>query len=101
MREREHDGFIVLPEAPPLVPELRIGGRVRICKGPLIGLKGLYAGMRGRERVKVLLQILGSSERSTSRLVTSRRFRRHEGSGFRIRVSHACRMDLPRRVVSA
>lgn len=63
LEAQERDGYIMLPEAPPPVPELRIGSRVRICTGPLTGLRGLYAGMRGRERVKVLLRILGTASR--------------------------------------
>jgi hypothetical protein len=35
---------------------------VRITKGLLCGLSGLYAGMRGQERVAVLLSALGKVE---------------------------------------
>jgi hypothetical protein len=34
---------------------------VRVLHGPLEGRLGLYAGMRGAERVAVLLQFLGST----------------------------------------
>ena len=69
---QEHDGYIVLPDAPPLSPKLRIGSRVRIRNGPLIGFTGLCAGMSGRERIKVLLQIFGSSRQVAVSTATSR-----------------------------
>jgi hypothetical protein len=53
---REHGGFVVLPEA-----RLRPGDPVRVLRGPLEGRFGLYAGMRGAERVAVLLQFLGTA----------------------------------------
>jgi len=36
-----------------------------VLYGPLIGVTGLYAGMRPRERGEVLLAILGGSQRVT------------------------------------
>ena len=53
---REHGGFVVLPEA----PRLRPGDPVRVVHGPLEGCLGLYAGMRGAERVALLLALLGA-----------------------------------------
>jgi transcriptional antiterminator RfaH len=60
IRSREgRDGLIQL--APP--PGLRPGDRVRVLQGPFAGHLALYAGMRPRERVLVLLQLLGSAQR--------------------------------------
>jgi transcriptional antiterminator RfaH len=61
LRARERGGLIELPRA----AKFRTGDRVRVRHGPFIGLLGLYAGMRPRERVEVLLQILGGSQRVT------------------------------------
>jgi transcriptional antiterminator RfaH len=59
LRNREGaDGLIRLPQPPQLKP----GDPVRITKGLLCGLSGLYAGMRGQERVAVLLSALGKVE---------------------------------------
>jgi transcriptional antiterminator RfaH len=59
LRNREgKDGLIHLPQP----PQLRPGDPVRITKGLLCGLSGLYAGMRGHERVAVLLSALGKVE---------------------------------------
>jgi hypothetical protein len=38
---------------------------VRVLNGPLAGHVGLYAGMRPRERIEVLLAILGGAQRVT------------------------------------
>jgi hypothetical protein len=46
----------------PQPPQLRPGDPVRITGGVLCGLSGLYAGMRGPERVAVLLSALGKVE---------------------------------------
>jgi len=61
LRERECEGIVQLPEAPRMQP----GGRVRVCGGPFAGHLGLYAGMKPRERVDILLQLLGSTCRVT------------------------------------
>jgi transcriptional antiterminator RfaH len=61
LRARETDGLINLPRP----PKFRPGDRMRILHGPLIGLVGLYAGMKPRERVEVLLALLGGSQRVT------------------------------------
>ena len=59
LRSRERaDGLIYLPQPPQLKP----GDPVRITRGLLCGLSGLYAGMRGHERVAVLLSALGKVE---------------------------------------
>jgi transcription antitermination factor NusG len=59
IRARERNGLVELPK-PPLV---RRGDRVRVVHGPLAGLAGLYEGMRPRERVLVLLTVLGACRR--------------------------------------
>jgi transcriptional antiterminator RfaH len=59
IRSRERGGLVELP------PRLRRGDRVRILKGPFADHVGLYAGMKPRERVEVLLAILGGAQRVT------------------------------------
>jgi transcriptional antiterminator RfaH len=59
IRRREVGGLIELPKQ----EKYRTGDRVRVTAGPLEGHVGLYAGMRPRERVEVLLRILGSQRR--------------------------------------
>src|SRR4029077_5643716 len=49
IRSRERGGLVELP------PRLKRGDRVRVLHGPLAGHMGLYAGMKPRERVEVLL----------------------------------------------
>jgi transcriptional antiterminator RfaH len=61
LREREHGGVVQLPEA----PSMKAGDRVRIVRGPLVGLGGLYAGQAPHERVAVLLTLLGGQQRVT------------------------------------
>ena len=46
-------------------PKFRSGDRLRVTHGPFAGHVGLYAGMKPRERVEVLLAILGGSQRVT------------------------------------
>jgi transcriptional antiterminator RfaH len=55
LKGRETDGLINLPPA----PKFRPGDRLRVVSGPFAGHVGLYAGMKPRERVEVLLAILG------------------------------------------
>ena len=59
LKAREVNGLIELP--PP--PRFRRGDRVRVLHGPLAGQVGLFAGIKPRERVAVLLTLLGSSRR--------------------------------------
>ena len=61
LKARETGGLIDLPRP----PKFRPGDRVRVLHGPLAGHVGLYAGMRPRERVEVMLAILGGSQRVT------------------------------------
>jgi transcriptional antiterminator RfaH len=61
LQARETGGLIDLPQP----PKFRAGDRLRVVSGPFAGHIGLYAGMRPRERVEVLLAILGGSQRVT------------------------------------
>jgi transcriptional antiterminator RfaH len=61
LRERERGGAVELPEA----PGMKLGDRVRVTRGPLVGFAGLYVGMSGRQRIEVLLTMLGEQTRST------------------------------------
>lgn len=61
LRARERGGLIDLPRP----SKFRTGDRVRILYGPFAGHVGLYAGMKPRERVEVLLAILGDARRVT------------------------------------
>jgi transcription antitermination factor NusG len=58
LKARERSGLIVLPRRPPFLP----GDRVRVIRGPLAGLSGLYQGQRSHERVAILLAALGRVE---------------------------------------
>jgi transcription antitermination factor NusG len=51
----------------PSLPKRRLhyGDRVKILAGPFKGHLAIYAGMSPRERVAVLLQILGGPQRVT------------------------------------
>jgi transcription antitermination factor NusG len=57
IREREVGGVVRLPKPPPF----RSGDRVRVVRGPFEGHFGLYDGMAPRERIFVLLSMLGAS----------------------------------------
>ena len=59
IRRREVGGLIEL--APP--PALRRGARVRILHGPFTGHLAIFADMRPRQRVEILLQLLGGEQR--------------------------------------
>jgi transcriptional antiterminator RfaH len=61
LRSRERDGLIELPKA---APRLRPGDKVRILRGPFANHLALYAGQTARERVAVLLQMLGGQQRA-------------------------------------
>jgi transcriptional antiterminator RfaH len=60
LKGRERNGFIELPKTPKPSPGLSPGDRLRVHSGPFTGLDGLYAGMAPRDRIVVLLQILGA-----------------------------------------
>jgi transcriptional antiterminator RfaH len=59
IRSRERGGLIELPEP----PQVRPGDAVRILRGPFAGRLAIYAGMKPRARVEVLLSLLGSQQR--------------------------------------
>jgi transcriptional antiterminator RfaH len=61
IRRREVNGLIEL--TPP--PSLRRGDRVRVLRGPFSGHLAIFADMKPRERVEVLLQLLGGEQRVT------------------------------------
>jgi len=61
IRARERGGLIELPKPQPA----RAGDAVRILRGPFGGRLAIYAGMKPRQRVEVLLSLLGSSQRMT------------------------------------
>ena len=61
IRAREVAGLIELPK--PAVA--RLGDAVKILRGPFEGKLAIYAGMKPRQRVEVLLSLLGSSQRVT------------------------------------
>jgi transcription antitermination factor NusG len=56
LQGRERGGLVELPEAPCLRP----GDSVRVTTGFLAGALGVYSGMRGADRVAVLLKLLGT-----------------------------------------
>jgi transcriptional antiterminator RfaH len=56
LRARERGGVVQLPEPPGLRP----GDPVKVVSGLLMGATGLFAGMRGSDRVAVLLTFLGT-----------------------------------------
>jgi transcriptional antiterminator RfaH len=60
IRKREVRGLVELPRQ-----RLKLGDRLRVVHGPFANHVGLYAGMKPRERVEVLLRILGGQSRVT------------------------------------
>jgi transcriptional antiterminator RfaH len=65
IRKREVGGYVKLPTPPP--KRFAHGQRVRIVRGPFEGHFGLYDGQAPRERVYVLLSVLGGSTRTEIR----------------------------------
>jgi transcriptional antiterminator RfaH len=59
LKAREHNGAINLPRRDGFEP----GDQVRILQGPFGGHLAIYADMRPKERVEVLLQLLGSLQK--------------------------------------
>ena len=45
-------------------PKLAIGDRIRVAEGPLAGYEGILLAITGRERVTLLLDMLGSQVRA-------------------------------------
>src|SRR5262249_584969 len=61
IRRREVDGAVELVSP----PSLRRGARVRILRGAFTGHLAIFADMRRRQRVEILLQLLGGEQRVT------------------------------------
>jgi len=61
IRAREVAGLIELPKP----PQVRLGDAVQILRGPFARKLAIYAGMKPRQRVEVLLALLGSLQRMT------------------------------------
>ena len=59
IRSRERGGLVELPS------RFKRGDAVRILRGPFREQIALYAGMKARERVDVLLSLLGGQHRVT------------------------------------
>ena len=59
LHARERNGLIRLPPPPKPTEPFVAGDLLRVRSGPLTGLHGLYAGMAPRERIFVLLRLLG------------------------------------------
>jgi transcriptional antiterminator RfaH len=55
LKGRERNGLVELP----LPPGFRRGDKVRIIRGPLMGLEGLVEGLRPQQRIEILLATLG------------------------------------------
>ena len=58
IRKREHNGLVKLPNAS---RRFRKGQEVRIIRGSFEGYIGLYEGMSGKDRERVLLELLGQA----------------------------------------
>jgi transcriptional antiterminator RfaH len=61
IRSQEVRGMVVLPKP----QELKRGDKVRITHGPFNAHLAIYEGMRGQQRVEVLLTFLGAQQRIT------------------------------------
>jgi transcriptional antiterminator RfaH len=59
IRSRERDGAVELAKS----PRFRRGDPVKILRGPFGGHLAIYADMKPRERVEVLLRLLGGEQR--------------------------------------
>jgi transcription antitermination factor NusG len=55
IRAKERGGIVRLPDP----KRMQIGAKVRILKGSFEGHFGIYAGMTGKDRERVLLDLLG------------------------------------------
>jgi transcription antitermination factor NusG len=58
LKSQERNGLIRLPRP----PRFRPGDPVRVTRGMLAGLSGLYQGQRSHERIAILLASLGKVE---------------------------------------
>jgi len=63
LKGRERNGIIKLPEKPKPGSrvDFQVNERLRIKVGPLRGLFGLYAGQAPRDRILVLMELLGGA----------------------------------------
>ena len=59
IRAREVRGAVELPKSSGLKP----GEHVKVLGGPFRGQLALYAGMKSRQRIEVLLALLGGQQR--------------------------------------
>jgi transcription antitermination factor NusG len=59
LRQREVNGFVVLSTA--RTTGFKRGDQVRVVTGPATGQLAIFNGMKARERVEVLLMMLGAS----------------------------------------
>src|SRR5262245_29013805 len=71
IRARERNGLVELPRP----PGLQQGDRVRILTGPFADHLAIFAGMKPRERIEVLLSFLGASNGLRYRRAMLRRSR--------------------------
>jgi transcription antitermination factor NusG len=60
LKASERGGYVQLPEKSGF--GFVLGDRVKLTTGVLMGMTGLYAGMRGSDRIIVLLSALGRVE---------------------------------------
>jgi transcription antitermination factor NusG len=56
IRKREHNGLVKLP-----IRQFRKGQKVQITRGSFKGYLGLYEGMSGQNRERILLALLGQT----------------------------------------
>jgi len=61
IKSRERGGLVELPRR----EKFKAGDRVRILHGPFTGHLAIFADMRPRQRVEILLQLLGGEQRVT------------------------------------
>jgi len=59
IKSRERNGLVMLPKR----EAFQVGDQVRITAGAFAGHLGLYQGMRARDRILVLLALLGGQSR--------------------------------------
>jgi hypothetical protein len=58
LKSQERGGLIRLPGP----PRFQAGDCVKVTRGPLQGLQGLYADQRPHERIMILMAVLGRVE---------------------------------------
>jgi transcription antitermination factor NusG len=58
IRKREQKGLVKLPKVSQV---LKKGQRIRVIRGNFEGHIGLYEGMSGKDRERVLLELLGQA----------------------------------------